>query len=235
MHRIGIIPVNTEILCRRREGRHTAHGFIVICGTVGVRILRHAPDPLDAGVFHQFFHLIHVGSIFRHGHRYHVQAKIFRNGKMPVIAGYRAQERDIFLTAPGFTAGKSFRIPHGHSVKHQIQAAVGTNQYVFRRYTQQFPEQFPSLGQSFQHAIAANIVAVYNIILFRKRHVLHGIRKADLLNTGLATGHIQRKALGLKRFVCALQFLLFLQKGFLVRNGTGHCHQSPYSGIFEVL
>ena len=90
VHHISVIPINTEILCRRLQIGKPSYRLLRIGIALGVGILRHAPDSLDALIFrNQSFHHIHIRPLRGHRHIYHLNSKILCNRKMSVISGYR--------------------------------------------------------------------------------------------------------------------------------------------------
>ena len=87
---VSIIPVNTEILCRRLQIGKTAYGFVGICDSLRIGIFRHAPDSLNRSILtHQLFNHIHIRAFRSHRHIHHFNPEIFRNSKMSVITGNR--------------------------------------------------------------------------------------------------------------------------------------------------
>ena len=93
MDGISIIPVDSEILGRRPKPGKPTHRIIRIRDPLRVRILGHAPHPFYGLVLrHQFVDHIHIRPCGQHGNTDHLDAKVFRNGKMTVIARHRTEE-----------------------------------------------------------------------------------------------------------------------------------------------
>ena len=101
VYAVGVVPHDDEIACRRFERSKAGDGRIAVNDAFWVGILRHAPNALHGGVFHIFFHNVHVRAGFRHRHVEHFDAEGLADGEMPVIPGDGAEELHFVELAPG--------------------------------------------------------------------------------------------------------------------------------------
>lgn len=105
VHAVRVVPHNAKILSGGLEPRKAPDCFVGICDSLGVGVFRHTPDALDCAVaFRKPFNNVHIGPLRRHRNVYHLDAEIFCNTEMPVIAGNRTKELHLFLPAPRLAA-----------------------------------------------------------------------------------------------------------------------------------
>ena len=208
MDDIGFIPEDLEI---RRSGLHlgkTLDGLIAVGVAIGVGILRHTPDALDVRILgHQLFHNVHIRAIGGHRHADQLKAKLLGNSKVTVIAGHRAEELALLHLRPGARRlRETEHIADIDEVIHQLQAGVAAHEHFLRLYAKDIRKQHAGLLQAFQLAIVAGIRASIGGIVIHLQQV-HG--QIHLVRAGLAAGHIQLEALGLKFLVLCLKRCLF--------------------------
>ena len=158
---VSLIPENFEVGRGGFQGGKAADGFVAVGVAVGVGILRHAPDALDGIVLgHELFDHIHIGTGLAHGNVDHLKAEILGDGKMAVIAGYRAKELALFDLRP--RAGRILKtedIADGHKVVHQLQAGVAAHKNLVGGHAHHIGKQLAGLVQTFQIAVVARIGA----------------------------------------------------------------------------
>ena len=200
MDDIGLIPEDLEI---RRSGLHlrkTLDGLIAVGVAIRVRILRHAPDALDIGILgHQLFHNIHIRAVGGHRHTDELKAKLLGDGKVTVIAGHRAEELALLHLRPGARRLRETKhIADVDEVVHQLQAGVAAHEHLAGLHAEYIREQHTGFLQTFQLTIVAGIRAGIGGVIVHLQQV-HG--QIHLVRAGLAAGHIQLEALGLKFLV----------------------------------
>ena len=121
MDAVGIVPVDAEIRSGRLKPRQAAHRLIRIGGPGRVGILWHAPDPLN-GVIRgdKALHHVHIRAGLVERDIDHLNTKIFRDGKMPVIARHGAQEFHLVKLTPGGISHNAVGHGTGDRIIHHI-------------------------------------------------------------------------------------------------------------------
>ena len=210
MNTVGIVPVNPEILCRGLQIGEAADGLIGIGITLGIGVLRHAPDALDGRILcHQFFHQIHIRAFWGHGHVDHLDAKMLGDGKVPVIAGHRAEELHLIQLAPGSASQYAMGHRPGYGVVHDIQAGIAVHDHLLRCYLHHICHQLFCLRDTVQNAVIAAVQSRFclqDTLAGEDIHDSHG--KVKLCCRRLSSGHIQLQALALGILILLLQLLL---------------------------
>ena len=162
MDRIGVVPENSEVGSPGGHPCQSVDSAVRIDRTGRVTIQGHAPDTFYRGVFcHQGFHGVHVGAVIRHGDRYHFNAQMLANGKMPIISGAGTDKFQRGLPAPG-DGIVAHPMQHGaqKGVVHQIEAAVAANDDFFRCHAHVIGKQFFGFRQPIQAAVISAIGAL---------------------------------------------------------------------------
>ena len=102
MNGISVIPEDAEIVRCGGHGCQLAHDLIAIRNAARIGILWHAPDALHRSIIrHEFLDHVHVGTIFVHGNRDHLDAECLGHAEVTIIARNRAEELHFFKLAPG--------------------------------------------------------------------------------------------------------------------------------------
>ena len=92
MHGVGVVPEDAEVGGGAFHGGEAAHRLIGVGDAGGVRVLRHAPDALDGVVGgDEALHFFHIGAVLAKGDGNHLDAEIFANREVTVVAGDGAE------------------------------------------------------------------------------------------------------------------------------------------------
>ena len=125
MDRIGIVPENPEILCRRFQSGKPSHRLVGIGIPLRVGILGHTPDSLHCRILiYVFFNQIHIRPALRHGNIDHLNAELLRYGKMPVISRNRAKEFHFVQLRPGGAPKDAKKHTARHRIIHNVQTGI---------------------------------------------------------------------------------------------------------------
>ena len=228
VHPIGVVPEDAEIRSRGLQPREAAHGFITVGNALGVGILGHAPDALDGFVlFYQLFHHVHVRPGGRHGYGNHLDAEIFGDGEVAVIAGHRAQELHLRQAAPRRVAHDAVGPGAADGVKHHVQGRVAINDNVLGVVFHHIAQQLAGFQDTGQLAVSAAVGAVVaGQVGIGVQHVHHFHGKVQLLLAGDAAAHVQAHAQGLDFFILRFQLIIFGGQ-FLHRHFRIGLHKKP--------
>ena len=195
--RIGVIPVDPEIVRRGLKMRKTQHRLLGVSIALRIRILRHAPDTLYGRVVvYILFHHIHIRSGLGHRDVDHLDAEILGDPEMAVIAGHRAQEFQALLPAPGIASHHAMRHGAGYIVKNDVQRGVAEDQHVLRLHLGHFPHKALRLRDTAEDPVIAAVGAgLVEHAVASVQRVHKPVREVQLFAAGLAARHIQRKVL----------------------------------------
>ena len=124
MDDIGIVPENTKIICSWFQSCKGFYRGRRIGIALRIGVLRHAPDALYRSILlHIPTHQIHIRAFRRHRNIDHFDTELLGNPEMAVISGYRAEEFDGSLLAPGLAPAINTENPCPHNtVIHQSKA-----------------------------------------------------------------------------------------------------------------
>ena len=163
MHAVGVVPENAEVIGGGRHGGQAAYNLVGVGYTAGVGVLGNAPHALDSGIAgYQGFYHIHVGAVFQQRHVDHVNAELFADGEVAVVARNRANPLDaVLVAAPGLSVAHAKAHDAGKGVIHCQQAGVAVNENVFGVSVQHDGHQAFCLGQAVQDAVVAAVGAVF--------------------------------------------------------------------------
>ncbi|COW27815.1 Uncharacterised protein [Mycobacterium tuberculosis] len=206
MHRIRVVPEQAEVRCRRPHLDESANRFPGIGDARRVAEDRYRPHPLDGWVDgNQFFDQIDVGPILQHGYRDHLDAHGLGDGKVPVIAGDRAQEFDAVLLLNPRPRRVHAAIQHGEGddVVHQFQAGVVARDQVGHCDAEQFGEDSPQARQAVLATIVAGVGAL-RVAVVVSGQAQQLVRQVELLCGWFAAGEIQSQLHALKRRIILL-------------------------------
>ena len=228
VYTVGIVPDDLEI---RRASLHTgqaAHGLSAVDVAVRVGIQRHAPDALHAGIGGELLHQVHIGAILMHRHRDHLEAEIFGDGKMSVVAGHRAQEFQLLFHSPGMLAvRKAYTPAHIDHVVHQCERGVSAHDDLVLLHAHQLGKEAAGLGHAGQQAVVAGILTVFSDVFVLAEQP---VGQLQLFGAGLAAGHIQLQPLGLILLILCQNCLVFLlQLLFGHALVFFHCKRSSFA------
>ena len=228
MHAVSVVPVDAEVFRGGFEPRETAHRLVRVSDSLGIGILRHAPDTFDGRIgAYQLLHHIHIRAGGRHRHIDHLDPKIFGNRKVAVVARNGTEEFHLVQLAPGRAAHNAMGHGSGHSVIHHVQAGVAIDNDLIRGDLGHSAQKLLRFLYAVQHAI---IPAVHALGILQVRsavqHVHHSHGKIQLLCAGLASGHIQVQIQGLRLAVLRVQ-LCFQRQQFFLTHLTVRFHNTP--------
>ena len=158
MYIIGIVPIDTEILCCRLQSCKSAHCLIGIGNSLRIGVLGHTPDSLDRRILtHQLLHHIHIRSFRCHGYVDHFDSEIFRDRKMPVITGYRTEKLHNGKLAPGRTAADAVRHGTRYRIIHDVQTGISVNDNLVGRNLDQIRQKLLGFLNTVDHAIVSAV------------------------------------------------------------------------------
>ena len=166
VHRIRVIPEQTEIRC---SGAHldqpTGH-FPGVDRTRGVGEQRNRPHPLDRRIRrHQLLNQIDIGAVVTHRHGDHLDSQTFGDREMTVVARRRTEELDRgageLLLDPGpRRVHATVQHREHHEVMHQLKAGIVGGDQVGHRNSEQFTEHGAQAGQTVQATVVAGVGAL---------------------------------------------------------------------------
>ena len=123
MNGIGVIPEDAEIVRCGGHGCQLSYDLIAIRNAAWIRILRHAPDTLHRSIIrHELFDHVHVGAIFVHGNRDHLDTECLGHAEVAIIARNGAEELHFFKLAPRGCAQRAEHPAAHDGVIHDVQA-----------------------------------------------------------------------------------------------------------------
>ena len=126
---------------------------------------------------------------------------------MTVIAGHRAEELALLHLRPGARRlRETEHIADIDEVVHQLQAGVAAHEHLTGLHAEHIGKQHAGLLQALQFTVVAGIGAGIGGVIVHLQQV-HG--QIHLVRAGLAAGHIQLEALGLKFLVLCFKRCLF--------------------------
>ena len=208
MDAVRVVPHDAEVGGGSPHGAETVHGFIAVNDALGVGVQGNAPDALDGRIFrHQFFHQIHIGSVFGHGNGDHFDTQILADAEVAVVTGAGTEEFDFIQLGPGGVPAGAEEHETDHGIIHQIEAGVAADNDLFRGDVQQTGEQFFCFRDAIEPAVVPCVHAIFCDIFCQGEE--DPVGQVKLRARGFATGHIQFQVLCLK--VCVLLFQIFLE------------------------
>ena len=155
---ICVVPEYPEILC---GSVHRCEPFdhivgIRVAGRVAVLGVHHIPfmeSSSDASLS-----TVSISAVIFHIYSYHFYAKKFTDGKMPVIAGTRAEELHFREPAPGRRASVNAE-GHGAAdrIVHHTEARVIAHDDFSGAYPKYLCKQFLRLGQAVHEPVIAYV------------------------------------------------------------------------------
>ena len=199
----------------------------------GVLVLGHAPDALDARVLaHQPLHQVHIRAVRQHRHGHQFKAEVLGHGKMPVIAGHRAEELPVRHLAPGGAAQQP--VDHGvaQDVEHQGQAAVAAHDHLFGAAAHHAGQQGLRLRNAVQPAVVPAVGAVHAVQHRTAVHLVqHLAGELQLFRGRFSAGEVQVQPLLLHLPIGSRQFtvlpLQFSLAHFLIAHGRSPIYCAP--------
>ena len=216
MHTVGVIPEDPEVGSGRLQPGKTADRFIRIGDAGRIGVFRYAPDALDGFVFaDQFFHDVHIRTGGSHRDGDHLDAEVFRDGKMTVITGHRAEELHLRQLAPGGVAHDTVGPDTGNGVKHDVQGGVSVDDDVFGVVLHHVAQKLAGFLNAGQLAVVPAVCTVFTGQIGRRIqnvHHMHG--KIQLIQAGNTPAHIQLHVHGLDFFILFFQSVQFLCQFF---------------------
>ena len=216
MHAVGIVPVNPEILCRGLQPRESPDRLVAVAVALGVGILRHTPDPLDALILSdQSLDKSHIRAARRHRDRNHLDSEVLRDAEVPVIARDRAEPLHLIQPAPGDIPHHTVRHGTGNGVIHHIQGGVSVDDDVVRIVLHHIGNQDLGLCDPVQHSVISAVRPVLTEhvrIAVQRVHKSHG--EVELLLAGLSAAHVEAHLHRLISSVFLFQFADQLLKLF---------------------
>ena len=198
VHGVGVVPEDAEIVGGALHGGEAAHRLIGVGDAGGVRVLRHAPDALDCVVGDdEALHFFHIGAVLAKGDGNHLDAEIFANREVTVVAGDGAEPFHLGQAPPGRTSqGPEHQVAH-HGVVHGREARIAEHDDVLWLIVQKRRHEPLRLGDAVEHAVVAAVGAVLGgKVGFGVQHVQHRQGQLQLCGRGLAAGHVQLEAPG---------------------------------------
>ena len=145
---------------------------------------------------------------------------------MTVITGGRAEELDLFLSAPGTGAvqqavGKST----GDDISHHIQRGSAADEDVFGFAVQNVCPVSTGRGKTCQFAVVSGIDAAVKAVFGGLKNSQHIADQIQLSLCGLAAGHVQIQLLILAVFILCHYLGVFVFQFFFGHAGIGgHIH-----------
>ena len=198
VHAVRVVPEDAEVVGGALHGGQAAHRLVGIRRAAGVRVLRHAPDALDGVVGgDEVLHFFHIGAVLAKGDGNHLDAEIFANREVPVIAGDGAEPFHLGQTPPGRTSqGAEHQVAH-HGVVHGRQARIAEHDDVLWLIVQKRCHEPFRLGDAVEHAVVAAVGAVLGgKVGGGVQHIQQGQRQFQLCGRRLPAGHVQLEAPG---------------------------------------
>ena len=208
MYAVSIVPEDTEVRCGRFQPREPTYSLIAVGDAGRVRVFRHTPDAFDGFVFgNEFFHNVHIRAGLCHRHRDHFDPKVFRDGKVAIVAGHRAEEFHTVQFSPGRIAHDAVCDGTGNGVIHHIQGRIAVNDDRIRRVLHHITQQNACFVNAGQNAVVAAVGAVFAEQIhtgIQDIHHAHG--EVELLLGWLPAAHIQVHVQSLLMSISHLQF-----------------------------
>jgi hypothetical protein len=130
-----------------------------------------------------------------HLDRHHGDAVPLGEGEVAVVAGHRADERDLVLLDPGTRrVGCSAEQGEHEGVVHHREARVVAGDDLVDRHLHDLGEDRPELGQTGQPTVVAGVGAV-GVLVIVARHREEVEREVQLFRRWLPTGEVELQAL----------------------------------------
>ena len=216
MHAIGVVPEDTEIFRGALHRRQAAYRFVGIHGSRGIGVLRHAPDAFHRRVgCRDALHLIHIGPGFRHLHGDHLDAQLFADGEMTIVARGGADPCGFRQGFPSGCAQVSVQHAVAHEVIHDVKAGIAEHAYAFGVVVHDGRHKALRLGNAVHDAVVAAVGAVFGEKIDGRIHTVeHRKAQGQLVGPRFSSRHVQGKPLGamlgvfrVERFVQRFEFL----------------------------
>ncbi len=210
---VSVVPEYPEILRGGSQRGKSSHDLVAVSHSVGIGIFRNAPDTLYRFIRRdEFFDDVHIRSVFEQRHVDHVDAETLGHGKMSVIAGNDAEERDPVILRPRFF-GAEDTCEHRvrKRVVHQFQRRtvsrddhVGSNSHKIRENTFH-------LGYAVKNAVVSQIDAALAVTVLVRDYIREKrFGKIELIGTRLSSRHIERKPARLVLLIFLFQLRKFI-------------------------
>ena len=213
MYAVCIIPVDSEVFCRRLQIRKAEYCLVRVCDSLRIGIFRHAPDTFYCRILiYIFLYQIHIRSRRRHRDVDHLDSEVLCNTKVSVISRYRAEEFYFVELAPRCASEYSVCHCSCNCIIHNVQTGISEDDYIIFRHFHHIRKKLFCLGDSVQPAVvpAVNSVLTGQVgTAVQYIHHLHG--QVELFCGRLSAGHIQFQALGLDLCKTGLQPTLQFQ------------------------
>ena len=217
MDTVGIVPEDTEVFRCRLEPCKAADCLITVGIACRIRIFGNAPDALDGLVFrNKLFDHIHIRASGAHGNRDHADPEVFGDGKMSVVAGYRAKEIHLVQFSPGCVAHDTMCHCAGDRIIHDIEGGVAIDNDIIRAVLHHIADQVLALFNSVQYTVVAAVCSVFTEhirVRIEDIHDPHG--QIQLLQAGFSPGHIQVQIHVLIFFVLLFQICKLFGEFFI--------------------
>ena len=233
---VGVVPPDAEV----GSGRHlheATHGLLVVDGTVGIGVHRHDPHALDLRIRGQPLHLVHVGAVLTQLDGKHLDAQVFAQREMTIVAGDRGDELDLLIGPTALRPWQLVQHGEGEEVVHEGQAGVVTSDDVLEIDVEQLGEDLPDVDQTAVAAVVSHIGAIGGS--GGHVHVEHVPVEVELLGSWLAPGDVEVELLGdelgVQAALLVQDVLEFLGRHLRQIGGHGvifpHCVPCPTFGL----
>ena len=196
MDRVGVVPVNAEIVRRRLQVSKTEHRLLRVGDARRVGVLGHAPDSLDFRiVVDVLLDHVHIRAVLVERDVDHLDSEELRDLEMAVVTRHRAEEFHSVELAPGRIAADTVGHGTGHRIEHDIERRVSENDHILRLNLGHLAHQVLGLGDAEQDTVVADVRAGLIIVIdFRIQDIHHLAGDVQLCPRGLAAGHVKLKA-----------------------------------------
>ena len=211
VHRVGVVPQDPEVGPARRPSCAKPLDDLVRVDVPGrVRVLRDAPDALDARVFgHERLDAVHVGTAVADPHVDELEAEALRDPEVPVVTRHHAEEPEGAGLPPpgGLRTERPVQPGVQHVLVHQREAGVPARDHLVRAHAEQVGPQAPRFRDAGQPPVVAGVGAVIEAVVAAER-VVEPVGQGHLLRTGLPAGQVQRQPRVLQRLEPSRQLAL---------------------------
>ena len=223
MDGVGVVPHHGKVGRPGLHRRKTPAGIVRIGDPGGVRVLRHAPDPLDGGIESKFFDLIHIGSRRRHVDRDQLEAHLFGDGEVAVVTRRGAEPFALLYARP--RRGRVGK-PEEHGARdrpvHQGKTGVAPDDDLLRRDPEQLGKETAHRGKPPRAAVVPAIETVDDALGGRERTVQKLHRKIELIRRGFAPREVEFQPLAEIGVVLLREPLLFTCQFVAVHFAVNH-------------